>query len=239
MRVARYRHCHLSPSLLVSITAPRPTRPFQGRELITPGCPLTSYKYLSGLDLQYIFIFLFVKKKCRNHCFVISNQFNSLCLRLPLPHPLVLEITLVSALLVVLLICKKLTCLDEPLLMYSFCFPHLLADAGWYRKVCFHMTGNPLFDRVEQVPSCVWIVLGTVFIQVMQCAICSVQTRCSILVELLCCTKEHFLSLVEDFEKGIVKRRLEEEFEKVGCKGELELTITNEEEVYEALGEIR
>ena len=101
------------------------------------------------------------------------------------------------------------------------------------------MTGNPLFDRVEQVPSCVWLILVAVFMQVMQCAIWSVQTRCSILVELLCCTKEHFLSLVEDFEKGIVKRRLEEEFEKVGCKGELELTITNEEEVYEALGEIR
>ena len=169
---------------------------------------------------------------------MISNRFNSLCLRLPLPHPLVLEITLVSALLVVLLIYKKLTCLDEPLLMYSFCFPHLLADAGWYRKVYFHMTGNPLFDRVEQVPS-VLVILVAVFMQVMQCAIWSVQTRCSILVELLCCTKEHFLSLVEDFEKGIVKRRLEEEFEKVGCKGELELTITNEEEVYEALGEIR
>ena len=171
--------------------------------------------------------------------FVISNRFNSLCLRLPLPHPLVLEIILGSALLVVLLICKKLTCLDEPLLMYSFCFPHLLADAGWYRKVCFLMTGNPLFDGVEQVPSSVWIVLGTFFIQVMGCAIQSVQTKCSILVELFCCTKENFLSLVEDFEKGIVKRRLEEEFEKVGCKGELELTITNEEEVYETLGEIR
>lgn len=101
------------------------------------------------------------------------------------------------------------------------------------------MTGNPLFDGVEQVPSSVWIVLTTVFIEVMKCAIQSVQTKCSILVELLCCTKENFLSLVEDFEKGIVKRRLKEEFEKVGCKGELELTITNEEEVYEALGEIR
>ena len=63
--------------------------------------------------------------------------------------------------------------------------------------------------------------------------------RKSILVELHCYTTENFLSLVEDLEKGIVKRRLEEEFEKVGCKGELELTITNKEEVYEALGEIR
>lgn len=61
----------------------------------------------------------------------------------------------------------------------------------------------------------------------------------SILVELHCYTTENFLSLVEDLEKGIVKKRLEEEFEKVGCKGELEITITNKEEVYEALGEIR
>lgn len=61
----------------------------------------------------------------------------------------------------------------------------------------------------------------------------------SILVELHCYTTENFLSLVEDLEKGIVKKRLEEEFEKVGCKGELEITITNKEEMYEALGEIR
>ena len=66
-----------------------------------------------------------------------------------------------------------------------------------------------------------------------------IEPRKSILVELHCYTTENFLSLVEDFEKGRVKRRLEEEFEKVGCKGELELTITNKEEVYEALGEIR
>ena len=66
-----------------------------------------------------------------------------------------------------------------------------------------------------------------------------IEPRQSILVELHCYTTENFLSLVEDFGKGIVKRRLKEEFEKVGCKGELELTITNKEEVYEALGEIR
>ena len=60
MRVARYRHYHLSPSVIVRITAPRPTRLFQCRELITRGCPLTSYEYLSGLYLQYIFLFLFL-----------------------------------------------------------------------------------------------------------------------------------------------------------------------------------
>lgn len=171
---------------------------------------------------------------------MISNRFNSLCLRLPLPHPLVLEIILGSALLVVLLMCKKLTCHDEPLLIYSFCFSYLLADAQWHRKVCFLMAGNHLTDGVKQVIRIAFTVLETVFLlDRMTRTIWTVEPSNSILVELHCYTTENFLSLVEDFEKGIVKRRLEEEFEKVGCKGELELTITNEEEVYEALGEIR
>ena len=45
----------------------------------------------------------------------------------------------------------------------------------------------------------------------------------SVLVELHCYTKESFVSLMDDFESGKVKRRLEEEFEKVGYKGELEV----------------
>ena len=44
---------------------------------------------------------------------------------------------------------------------------------------------------------------------------------------------------MEDLENGRVKERLEEEFEKVGCKGELEVTLINAEEVHEALDEIR
>ena len=61
----------------------------------------------------------------------------------------------------------------------------------------------------------------------------------SILVELHCYTTKSFRSLMEDLENGRVKRRLEEEFEKVGCKGELEVTLINAEEVHEALDEIR
>ena len=44
---------------------------------------------------------------------------------------------------------------------------------------------------------------------------------------------------MDDFESGKVKRRLEEEFEKVGYKGELEVTIINGSDVYRALDQIR
>lgn len=100
------------------------------------------------------------------------------------------------------------------------------------------MAGNCLIDGVKQVPPIVLTVLSTVFLYE-QMSIWRVEPYNSILVELHCYTTANFLSLVVNFEKGRVKRRLEEEFGKVGCKGELELTITNEEEVYEALDEIR
>ena len=61
----------------------------------------------------------------------------------------------------------------------------------------------------------------------------------SVVVELHCYTKESFVSLMDDFESGKVKRRLEEEFEKVGYKGELEVTIINGSDVYRALDQIR
>ena len=61
----------------------------------------------------------------------------------------------------------------------------------------------------------------------------------SVLVELRCYTKESFLSFMADLESGKVKRRLEEEFAKVGYKGELEVTIRNEKDVYRALDQIR
>ncbi|KAM7441078.1 hypothetical protein ABFA07_009804 [Porites harrisoni] len=61
----------------------------------------------------------------------------------------------------------------------------------------------------------------------------------SVLVELRCYTKESFLSFMADLESGKVKRRLEEEFAKVGYKGELEVTIINEKDVYRALDQIR
>ena len=49
----------------------------------------------------------------------------------------------------------------------------------------------------------------------------------SILVELLCNTKESFLSFMEDFETKKVERRLNEEFENTGFNGELEVIIIN------------
>ena len=61
----------------------------------------------------------------------------------------------------------------------------------------------------------------------------------SILVELHCETKESFLSFIKDFEKGKVKQRLKEEFAKIGYKGELEVTISNDKEVKKKLRQIR
>lgn len=124
--------------------------------------------------------------------------------------------------------------------MYSFCFTHLLADIGWFLRLYLYITGNSSIGGIPRpIPDKVMVEAVTaVFPTTTERTIWTYYLK-SILVELHCYTTENFLSLVEDLEKGIVKKRLEEEFEKVGCKGELEITITNKEEVYEALGEIR
>ena len=61
----------------------------------------------------------------------------------------------------------------------------------------------------------------------------------SIIVELLCNMKDSFFSFLEDFESKKVKQRLEEEFKKIGYKGELEVTIANDKEVSNKLNQIR
>ena len=61
----------------------------------------------------------------------------------------------------------------------------------------------------------------------------------SVVVQLCCYTRESFLSFMNDFELGKVKQRLEDEFEKVGYQGELEVTILNEKDVYRELDKIR
>ena len=63
--------------------------------------------------------------------------------------------------------------------------------------------------------------------------------RGSILVELQCDTKEGLLSFVEAFDTKKVKQRLEEEFGKIGFEEGLEVTITNEKEVYDIVNQIR
>ena len=106
-------------------------------------------------------------------------------------------------------------------------------------KVLLKVTGNRLVDGVAEISDVLKEIL--VFVLAGQVArfLVNVWPFNSILVELLCYTTESFLSFMEDLEKGRVKRRLEEEFQKVGCKGELEITITNAGEVHEALDEIR
>ena len=61
----------------------------------------------------------------------------------------------------------------------------------------------------------------------------------SILVGLFCRTEKSFLRFVNDFETKRTKVRLEEEFRNIGFFGELEVTITNIEEVYEKVDHIR
>ena len=61
----------------------------------------------------------------------------------------------------------------------------------------------------------------------------------SILVELVCHSEKSFLQFVEDFEAKKVKQKLEEEFTKIGFKEKLNVTIRNEEEVYQKVEEIR
>ena len=61
----------------------------------------------------------------------------------------------------------------------------------------------------------------------------------SIRVELCCHTQKSFLQFVKDFEEKKVKRRLEEEFKKIGFDKELEVTIVNAQEVFQRKHEIR
>lgn len=61
----------------------------------------------------------------------------------------------------------------------------------------------------------------------------------SIFVDLYCDTEDDLLTFVEAFETKKVEQRLQEEFGKIGFKGELEVTIENEVEVYEKVKQIR
>lgn len=48
----------------------------------------------------------------------------------------------------------------------------------------------------------------------------------SVLVDLVCYTKERFLAFMDAFATGTVKQRFQEEFSKIGFKDELEMTVT-------------
>ena len=106
-------------------------------------------------------------------------------------------------------------------------------------KVFLKVTGNRLVDGVAEISDVLKKILVIVLVDQVARYLGNVWPFNSILVELRCYTTKSFLSFMEDLEKGRVKRRLEEEFQKVGCKGELEVIITNPREVHEALDEIR
>lgn len=103
--------------------------------------------------------------------------------------------------------------------------------------------GNRLIDGLPSVTTITEVVknvlVSALVAHELNRRIWSVEPYNSILVELHCYTEKNFLSLMEDFETGRVKRRLEKEFEKVGCEGELEVTLVNEAEVYEAQNQMR
>lgn len=61
----------------------------------------------------------------------------------------------------------------------------------------------------------------------------------SIIVVLYCDTEDDLLSFVEAFETKKVEQRLKEEFRKIGFKGELEVTIIDDKELYEKVNQIR
>ena len=113
----------------------------------------------------------------------------------------------------------------------------------WYQRVLIAIAGNPLIDGLQSVTTILDVVMKVLVAALaaneLKRRIWSVEPYNSILVELHCYTTENFLSLMEDFKIGRVKRRLEEEFEKVGCEGELEVTLVNEKEVYEAQNQMR
>ena len=61
----------------------------------------------------------------------------------------------------------------------------------------------------------------------------------SIIVKLRCHTPQSVLQFVKDFKEKKVKRRLEEEFKKIGFDKELEVTIINAQEVFQREQELR
>ena len=103
--------------------------------------------------------------------------------------------------------------------------------------------GNRLIDGLPSVTTITEVVKNVLVcalvVDELKRRIWSVEPYNSILVELHCYTAQNFLSLMKDFKTGRVKRRLLKEFEKVGCEGELEVTLVNKAEVYEAQNQMR
>ena len=119
------------------------------------------------------------------------------------------------------------------------------SDGSRHWDVSLRVAGNSWTDDTAWAQQCNKAVeeLGrnavTVVLESSGRQVINVRPIKSVLVELRCYTKESFLSFMADLESGKVKRRLEEEFAKVGYKGELEVTIINEKDVYRALDQIR
>ena len=120
-----------------------------------------------------------------------------------------------------------------------------VSDGPRYCDISLRVAGNPWTDDTAWAQQCNKVVeeLGRNAVKIVLESpwrrVINLRPTKSVLVELRCYTKESFLSFMDDLESGTVKRRLEEEFAKVGYKGELEVTIINEKDVYRALDQIR
>ena len=90
-----------------------------------------------------------------------------------------------------------------------------------------------LYEQPKQVEKALKSVLEAPGIQVENI------TAGSILVTLRCCSRKRFLTFLLDFERQEAKERLESQMRGIGFKEELEVTITNREEVDETFDEIR
>lgn len=118
-------------------------------------------------------------------------------------------------------------------------------DGSRHLDISLRLSGNPWTDDTAWAQRCDKALeeLGrnavTVVLESLGRQVIDVRPTKSVLVELRCYTKESFLSFMDDLESGKVKRRLEEEFEKIGYEGELQVTTINENDVYRALDQIR
>ena len=90
-----------------------------------------------------------------------------------------------------------------------------------------------LYKQPEQVEKALRSVLEAPGIQMENI------TAGSILVTLRCCSRQRFLTFLLDFERKEAKERLESQMRGIGFKEELEVTITNREEVDETFDEMR
>ena len=136
-----------------------------------------------------------------------------------------------------------MTKLEEPasknVLHFSLSFSLKLADKPLTAEAAIQGIGFGgalaalLYEQPDQVEKALRSVLEAPGIRV------ETITAGSILVNLQCRSRQRFLAFLLDFERKEAKEKLESRMRGIGFKEELEVTITNREEVDETFDEIR